>query len=114
MPAYCILHRCETYSLGSRAPVLCAPAGASRYWTSASTAYSRAFPADALAAFDVEVKHPDDFVLESIDIAPGLVTHLVSEQVSALRKPPRTLPELLDTLSGLGLVRSVVALRELL
>ena len=29
------------------------------------------FPVESLAAFDVEAKHPDDVVLESIDLAPG-------------------------------------------
>ena len=34
------------------------------------------FPVESLVAFDVEAKHPDDFVLESIDLAPGALRAL--------------------------------------
>jgi len=71
------------------------------------------FPAATLARYDVEAKHPDDFVLDAIDLAPGRVTSVVSEQAGSLRNPPRTVGELLDTLRDQGLVRSVAKLREL-
>ena len=71
------------------------------------------FPAERLAPYNVEAKHPDEFVLDTIDLAPGLVTTVVSEQAGALRSPRRTVGELLDTLRAQGLVRSVAKLREL-
>ena len=72
------------------------------------------FPVESLAAFDVEAKHPDDFVLESIDLAPGRIAGIVAEQAADLRNPPRTAREVLDTLAELGLTRAVARLRELL
>jgi hypothetical protein len=71
------------------------------------------FPDEKLAPYNVEAKHPDDFVLDTVDLAPGLVTKVLSEQAGALRNPPRTVGELLDTLRSIGLVRSVAKLREL-
>jgi hypothetical protein len=73
----------------------------------------RDFPDDKLAPHKVEAKHPDDFVLDTIDLAPGIVANVLSEQAGALKNPPRTVGELLDTLRGQGLVRSVAKLREL-
>jgi len=71
------------------------------------------FPEDKLAPYNVQAKHPDEFVLDAIDLAPGLVTTVVSEQAAALKAPPRTVGELLDTLRDQGLVRSVARMREL-
>ncbi len=56
------------------------------------------FPDDTLAPYNVEAQHPDDFVLHTIDLAPGVVTQVVSEQAGALKSPPRSVAELLDTL----------------
>jgi hypothetical protein len=72
------------------------------------------FPGEKLASYNIEAKHPDDFVLDAIDLAPGLVTAVVSQQAKALKSPPRSVAELLDTLRDQGLVRSVAKLRELL
>jgi predicted nucleic acid-binding protein len=74
----------------------------------------RDFPDHVLERYDVEAKHPDEFVLDTIDLAPGAVVRCVAEQVGALRRPPVTVPELLDTLRRLGLVQSVARLREVL
>jgi len=71
------------------------------------------FPDGKLASYNIEAKHPDDFVLDTIDLAPGLVTAVVSQQANALKSPPRSVGELLDTLRDQGLVRSVAKLREL-
>lgn len=72
------------------------------------------FPDHVLARYDMEAKHPDEFVLGSIDLAPGAVVQCVTAQAAALRAPPVLLPDLLDTLRRLGLVQSVARLRDLL
>ena len=72
------------------------------------------FPEKKLASYDIEAKHPDDFVLDTIDLAPGLATAVVCQQANALKSPPRSVGELLETLRDQGLVRSVAKLRELL
>ena len=71
------------------------------------------FPAERLAPYDVEAVHPDDYVLGLIDLAPGALCAVVSEQAASLRNPPRSIGELLDTLQANGIVQSVAKLREL-
>ncbi len=71
------------------------------------------FPDDRLAPYDVEVIHPDDFVLDLIDLAPGAVATVVVAQAADLKNPPRTVDDLLDTLREQGLGRSVAKLREI-
>lgn len=71
------------------------------------------FPDAQLTPYNVKAIHPDDFVFDTIDLAPGLVAKVVSEQAAGLKNPPRTVADLLDTLRDQGLVRSVAKLREL-
>lgn len=74
----------------------------------------RDFPDHVLARYEMETKHPDEFVLEILDLAPGGVVQCVTAQAAALRHPPVALGDLLDTLRRVGLVQSVARLRELL
>ncbi len=78
------------------------------------TSNLRDFPNHDLAPWDIEAKHPDEFVMDSIDLAPGVVVRCITEQVAALRNPPLSVGEVLELLRQLGLPRSVAALRELL
>lgn len=71
------------------------------------------FPADRLAPYNIEARHPDDFLYDTIDLGSGIVTQVLAEQSAALKSPARSIPELLDTLRDLGLVQSVARLREL-
>ena len=71
------------------------------------------FPAAQLEPYNVEAKHPDDFVVDTIELSPGAVAKVLAEQAAALRNPPRSVAEVLDTLRDQGLVRSVAKLREL-
>jgi len=74
----------------------------------------RDFPDHVLARYDMEAKHPDEFVLDTLDLAPGAVVQCVTAQAAALRHPPVALADLLDTLRRAGLVQAVARLRELL
>ena len=71
------------------------------------------FPGDALAPYNVEAVHPDDFVLDLIDLAPAVVVEILREQAASLKKPPQSVEQLLATLLKGGMVRSVAKLREL-
>jgi len=71
------------------------------------------FPPAILAAHGVGVKHPDDFILERIEEAPGLVAQILMEQAAALKNPPCTIEDVLGAFLDSGLVRSVVRLRDL-
>jgi hypothetical protein len=72
------------------------------------------FPQPALARYGLEAVHPDDFILDLVDLAPVTIVDVVREQASALKNPPRTAAELLDTLRGNGLAQSAARLRELI
>jgi len=72
------------------------------------------FPHHALAAYDIEAKHPDDFLLDSLDLAPGAMVRCLIEQAGALKQPPMTVAELLQILKQGSLVRTVARFEELL
>lgn len=73
----------------------------------------RDFPDDKLKPFGLEAVHPDDFVVDSIDLAPAAICAAVDAQAAALKKPPKTRAELLETLQQNGLVQTVARLRDL-
>jgi hypothetical protein len=73
----------------------------------------RDFPASALAVFNIEAKHPDEFVLNCIDIAPAVVIRVITEQADSYANPAHTVSELLTVLRRAGLVQSVARLNEL-
>lgn len=72
------------------------------------------FPSAYLNRYDVVAKHPDDFVMECLDLAPAIVATCVVTQASDLRAPPRSVQDVLNTLRDRGLVQSVARLNELL
>lgn len=72
------------------------------------------FPATVLASHQLEVLHPDDFVCDLLDVAEGVVLRVLQEQAEALRHPPRTVEDLVGTLEGCGLSRSMARVRMLL
>jgi hypothetical protein len=72
------------------------------------------FPDDTLGKYGVEAKHPDEFVLDQIELAPGAIVNVITVQAQSLKDPTSTVQELLNTLAANGLVQSVARLRELL
>lgn len=72
------------------------------------------FPDHDLARWDLEAKHPDEFLLDSIDFAPGIVVSCLTEQSVALKSPRVSVSDILEHLRKLGLIQSASALQELL
>lgn len=70
------------------------------------------FPATALASYNIEAQHPDEFLVSLFDAAPGPVCGAVKRQREGLRNPPKTAEELLATLENQGLVQTVSRLRQ--
>lgn len=70
------------------------------------------FPAEILAQFEIEAVHPGEFLLSLFDQAPDVVCAAVKRQREGLRNPPKTIQQLLATLEGQGLRRSVARLRQ--
>ncbi len=58
----------------------------------------RDFPADALAPFNIDPQSPDDFLVHLFHLSAESMIRILVEQAKDLRNPPKTLPELLDTL----------------
>jgi len=71
------------------------------------------FPAAALAQYGIEALGPDAFVVDLIDLAPGVVAHVIDEQTKALKNPPRTVADIVDALAANGLNRTAAKLREI-
>jgi hypothetical protein len=71
------------------------------------------FPKAALEPLEMEALHPDIFVLDLIDLAPGLVLEAIQDQAAGLKNPPKDVDDVLDALERCGLVRSVAELRLL-
>lgn len=69
------------------------------------------FPAEALAPFDIQAQHPDDFLISLLDAAPGVVCSAVKRQRDALRNPPKSADELLAAFERQDLTESVARLR---
>lgn len=70
------------------------------------------FPAEALAAHEVEAQHPDEFIAHLIDLNPARVLGAVARHRASLKNPPRTQEEYLDTLLKQGLPETAALLRR--
>lgn len=57
------------------------------------TANTKDFPESSTGPYDVEVVHPDDFLLNQLDLDPVAVMHCLREQHVAYRKPAFTIAE---------------------
>src|SRR4030065_623111 len=73
----------------------------------------RISPQAALAGHGMEAQHPDDFVSHLHDLAPAAVCAAVRGQREALKNPPRSVRELLDTFLSLGLAGTVARLESM-
>jgi predicted nucleic acid-binding protein len=71
------------------------------------------FPTVALAPYGVEAIHPDEFIVQLIDLDAVEVLKAASRQLSTLKNPPRTRDEYLDTLLRQGLPQSAASLLSL-
>ena len=65
-----------------------------------------------LAPWDIEPKHPDEFVLDQIGINDRMVWGCVQQIAISRREPPETIDDVLGQLERSGLVRSAAALRR--
>lgn len=60
------------------------------------------FPPKVVNPYEIEVIHPDAFLLDLLDLAPVGVIDSISRQAKANRQSPRTVEEILDALSRVG------------
>ncbi|MCP3958531.1 MAG: PIN domain-containing protein [bacterium] len=70
------------------------------------------FPAEVLADHEVEVRTPDDLVLLLLDRTPDIVIDVIRRQAAALKNPPHSFDDLLETLGRCGLGRAVTEIKR--
>lgn len=73
------------------------------------TANLRDFPQSVLASMGLEVQHPDEFLLNQLDLEPDLTVAVLHQQASAARRPAMTTRTLLDHLARCGVPRFAAA-----
>jgi predicted nucleic acid-binding protein len=60
------------------------------------------FPAGSVRPYQVEVLHPDEFLLDQLDLAPSAVLDELKLQAAANRREPRSVATLVDALERAG------------
>ena len=70
------------------------------------------FPSATLDKYNISAQHPDEFIINQIDLNVAKVCEALAGQRSSLRKPPCSPDELLETLLKAGLTSSVNQLKH--
>jgi hypothetical protein len=70
------------------------------------------FPADELAAWDIEAKHPDDFLIDQFHLDAIKVHHAVQSVADSWSNPPGTADDVLNSLERCGLPQTAAVLRR--
>lgn len=60
------------------------------------------FPVESTSAFEVEVVHPDDFLLDQLDLFPGGLISTLRHLIEIYDSPPVSMDELLQSLARAG------------
>lgn len=68
------------------------------------------FPLTILEPLGIEAKHPDDFLLDQLDLAPDVFCGAIRAIRKRLVNPPYSVEDYLDTLTQQGLVATVAEL----
>ena len=71
------------------------------------------FPSEVLEQYQMEAMHPDEFILQFIELAPDAVLDAAETHRRSLKNPPKSVEEFHATLEAQGLPETVAALRML-
>jgi hypothetical protein len=69
------------------------------------------FPTEILASFGIEAQHPDEFLSNHLNLAPGIFCSAVQKVRHRLKNPPYSVDEYLENLLLQGLVATVAELK---
>jgi predicted nucleic acid-binding protein len=69
------------------------------------------FPIENLKKYQIEAKHPDDFIFQLIDLYPSQIYKAIRDIHIRLKNPPLTIDSLLETYEKLGLSQTVIKLK---
>ncbi|MES9922484.1 MAG: PIN domain-containing protein [Candidatus Thiodiazotropha endolucinida] len=61
------------------------------------------FPPEELSKYDIFCLHPDDFIMDLVDLRPAIVTAVVKQQRADLENPPYNPDEFVESLRRQGL-----------
>jgi hypothetical protein len=78
------------------------------------TANLKHFPDDRLSTTAIVATHPDDFLLDQLDLYPGVALQVLEEQAADLLHPPSDLSGVLNHLALSGAPKFADAVRLLL
>jgi hypothetical protein len=70
------------------------------------------FPSAPLKPYNLAAQHPDDFIVDLLDLHPAGVLEAVARHRRSLKNPPKTADEYLDTLLAQALTQSVAVMRQ--
>jgi hypothetical protein len=70
------------------------------------------FPLAALQCHNLSAQHPDDFVVDLLDLHPARVLAAVARHRRSLKSPPKSVDEYFGTLLAQGLTQSVAVMRQ--
>lgn len=69
------------------------------------------FPQAALKPYNLVAQHPDDFIVDLLDLHSAGVLEAVARHRRSLKHPPKTADDYLNTLLAQGLTQSAAAMR---
>lgn len=72
----------------------------------------RDFPEPALKPYDIVAVHPDEFLLDQLDLYPGLTMAVLRQQAASYRREPTSVPGVLVLLERTGVPRFAAELRR--
>jgi predicted nucleic acid-binding protein len=72
----------------------------------------RDFPDESTAPYDITVVHPDDFLLDQLDLYPGATVAALRIQASSYKTPEMGIEDLLGRLASAGLPRFAAETRR--
>ena len=76
------------------------------------TANLQDFPNVVVNPYGIEVQHPDEFLFNHLELAPGIFCEAVRKVRARLKAPPLTVEEYLANLSKQGLVATATELER--
>jgi predicted nucleic acid-binding protein len=72
----------------------------------------REFPEPALKPYDILAIHPDDFLLDQLDLYPGVTVEVLRQQALSYRREPTTVPGVLVLLERAGVPQFAAEVRR--
>mgnify|MGYP001254015600 CR=1 FL=1 len=75
------------------------------------TANLRDFPKDALAKYNIEAQHPDDFIMNQLELRPFEALEAIKRARERMKNPPRSPSEFVELVKKAGLPQTEQFLR---